>query len=132
MKIKSLVMAVFFLLVASAVASSPAPNSPEKSSPAVIKTYLRPDLSLRSVFSSEMFPSPGTTAALAVATRTCRCSCGKPCATNADCGPGGVCAFGITCCNSGPGKEGLGAYFAAKDTLSSHKDPSHVSIYTNC
>ena len=30
--------------------------------------------------------------------RTCRCSCGYPCKTNADCGPGGVCAPGITCC----------------------------------
>lgn len=30
--------------------------------------------------------------------RTCRCSCGSPCKTNADCGPGGVCASGITCC----------------------------------
>ena len=30
--------------------------------------------------------------------RTCRCSCGQPCKTNADCGPGGVCSAGITCC----------------------------------
>jgi len=30
--------------------------------------------------------------------RTCKCSCGYPCTTNADCGPGGVCAPGITCC----------------------------------
>ena len=30
--------------------------------------------------------------------RTCRCSCGHPCQTNADCGPGGVCSPGITCC----------------------------------
>lgn len=30
--------------------------------------------------------------------RTCRCSCGFPCQTNADCGPGGVCSPGITCC----------------------------------
>jgi hypothetical protein len=33
-----------------------------------------------------------------VGTRTCRCSCGFPCKTNADCGPGGVCTAGITCC----------------------------------
>jgi hypothetical protein len=33
-----------------------------------------------------------------VGTRTCRCSCGFPCTTNADCGPGGVCSPGITCC----------------------------------
>lgn len=30
--------------------------------------------------------------------RTCRCSCGQPCKTDADCGPGGVCRAGITCC----------------------------------
>ena len=30
--------------------------------------------------------------------RTCRCSCGYPCKTDADCGPGGTCGAGITCC----------------------------------
>lgn len=35
---------------------------------------------------------------LAARGRTCRCSCGFPCRTDADCGPGGVCAAGITCC----------------------------------
>lgn len=30
--------------------------------------------------------------------RTCRCSCGYPCQTNADCGPGGICSAGVTCC----------------------------------
>jgi len=30
--------------------------------------------------------------------RTCRCSCGYPCKTDADCGPGGICSGGITCC----------------------------------
>jgi hypothetical protein len=30
--------------------------------------------------------------------RTCRCSCGFPCKTDADCGPGGICGAGITCC----------------------------------
>lgn len=30
--------------------------------------------------------------------RTCRCSCGYPCKTDADCGPGGVCSGGISCC----------------------------------
>jgi len=30
--------------------------------------------------------------------RTCRCSCGFPCKKDADCGPGGICAGGITCC----------------------------------
>ncbi len=30
--------------------------------------------------------------------RTCRCSCGQPCKTDADCGPGGLCTGGISCC----------------------------------
>ena len=30
--------------------------------------------------------------------RSCRCSCGAPCKTDADCGPGGSCTAGITCC----------------------------------
>jgi len=30
--------------------------------------------------------------------KTCKCSCGYPCKTDADCGPGGICATGITCC----------------------------------
>jgi hypothetical protein len=32
-------------------------------------------------------------------TRTCRCSCGYPCTTDADCGGAvGSCRVGITCC----------------------------------
>ena len=30
--------------------------------------------------------------------RTCRCSCGHPCKTDADCGPGGICSGGYSCC----------------------------------
>ena len=34
-----------------------------------------------------------------LASRTCRCSCGFPCKTDADCGGGvGSCRAGITCC----------------------------------
>ena len=124
MKIKSLLMAVLFLLVAAAVASSPAPNSSEKNSSTVIKTYLQADLSLKSVFQS-----PETTL-LAIGTRTCRCSCGQPCKTDADCG-GSICAPGISCCNA-PGKQGTGAYFAERDALSSHKDPARVTVSINC
>src|SRR5688572_17555260 len=43
-------------------------------------------------------PTPEFMAASPFALRTCRCSCGQPCKTNADCGPGGVCSPGITCC----------------------------------
>ena len=124
MKIKSLLMAVLFLLVTAAVASSPAPNASEKNSSTVIKTYLQPDLSLKSVF---QLPA---TAQLAITTKTCRCSCGQPCTTNADCG-GGICAPGITCCNA-PGKQETATYFAERDALSSHKDPARVTVSINC
>ena len=30
--------------------------------------------------------------------RTCRCSCGVPCKKDSDCGPGGICSGGVTCC----------------------------------
>lgn len=31
--------------------------------------------------------------------KTCRCSCGStPCKKDSDCGPGGRCGLGITCC----------------------------------
>lgn len=32
--------------------------------------------------------------------KTCRCSCGQPCKSDGDCGVGGVCRVGITCCFS--------------------------------
>jgi hypothetical protein len=35
---------------------------------------------------------------ITLAGRTCRCSCGFPCKRDSDCGPGGICAGGITCC----------------------------------
>jgi hypothetical protein len=47
-------------------------------------------------------PAPGTTAPELMSrppffTRTCVCSCGYPCETDADC-DGGSCGPGITCC----------------------------------
>jgi hypothetical protein len=41
---------------------------------------------------------PATPDFITVASRTCRCSCGFPCKTDADCGLGGRCTAGITCC----------------------------------
>lgn len=37
--------------------------------------------------------------------RTCACSCGAPCTTDADCGLGGRCTAGITCCAAPPPEE---------------------------
>lgn len=53
--------------------------------------------------------------------RTCRCSCGYPCRTNADCGPGGVCAPGISCCSSPNQKSDLLAENSSCGTVPPHK-----------
>jgi hypothetical protein len=41
----------------------------------------------------DLLPEPS-----AASLRTCRCSCGFRCTTDADCGPGGRCLPGISCC----------------------------------
>lgn len=89
---------LFVLLIA--VAALAANNQSAANSGSVFRTYLQPDLTFKSVLSPEFLPqTQGTQVAFG---RTCRCSCGYPCKTNADCGPGGVCTNGITCCNRGP------------------------------
>jgi hypothetical protein len=89
---------LFVLLIA--VAALAANNQSAANSGSAFRTYLQPDLTFKSVLSPEFLPqTQGTQVAFS---RTCRCSCGYPCKTNADCGPGGVCASGITCCNRGP------------------------------
>lgn len=64
------------------------------------------DRSLDLIFLTQAVMSPAMTSseptpefmAVSFGRRTCRCSCGFPCQTNADCGPGGICSPGITCC----------------------------------
>lgn len=91
--LKLLVLAC--VLVASAVAASP-PASTNQPSPDAMKTALQPDLSLKSAISPDAL---FTTEQLAVAKRHgfCRCSCGYPCETSADCG-GVSCDPFISCC----------------------------------
>ena len=54
----------------------------------------------QAVMSPAMTPAEPTPELMAApfGRRTCRCSCGHPCQTDADCGPGGICSAGITCC----------------------------------
>lgn len=88
------------VLVSVAVAAPVSNDQPPTPSANPIRTSLQSDLTLKSSLSPEFLPqAPGTQAG---GLRTCRCSCGFPCRTNADCGPGGVCAPGITCCNRSP------------------------------
>ena len=96
--LKSLLVSFIFLVAVTALAA-PAANQPVNSGSA-IRTYLQPDLTFKSVLSSDLPVQVQETQSLFG--RTCRCSCGFPCKTNADCGPGGVCAAGITCCNKAP------------------------------
>jgi hypothetical protein len=96
--LKSLLVS-FIFLVAVAAPAAPAANQPGDSGSA-IRTYLQPDLTFKSVLSSDLLVQASETQH--AFGRTCRCSCGFPCKTNADCGPGGVCAPGITCCNKTP------------------------------
>ena len=89
---------LFVLLIA--VAALAANNQSAANSGSAFRTYLQPDLTFKSMLSPEFLAqTQGTQVAFG---RTCRCSCGYPCKTNADCGPGGVCTNGITCCSRGP------------------------------
>jgi hypothetical protein len=85
------------LLMTAAAASAAAPNDqPTASSVGVIRTYLMPDLSLKSTF---VMPELPLSPELGFR-KTCRCSCGTgSCATDADCGGGvGSCSHFISCC----------------------------------
>ena len=97
--LKSLLL-LSILLIAVAVLAAPAANDQSTlNSVNALRTYFQSDLTLKSVLSPEFLPQPqGSKVAFL---RTCGCSCGLPCRTNADCGPGGVCINGITCCNRG-------------------------------
>lgn len=69
------------------------------SSVGAIHTYLMPNLSLKSVFSSPLTLKSGSPKFKG----SCRCACAiNDCNTDADCGPGGVCESAPSCCvNSG-------------------------------
>jgi hypothetical protein len=81
---------------ASAVAAAPAPAQPGCDQP----------LDLAATLSAKGEVCPATALANPAPEfmaapprfRTCRCSCGSPCKTDADCGPGGRCTAGVTCC----------------------------------
>jgi len=89
------------VLIAMAGAASAAPSSDQSTQIATgtIRTYLTPDLTLKSYFPELVQPSPG-----AGFRKTCRCSCGTaPCARDEDCGGGvGSCSAFISCCAKQP------------------------------
>ena len=130
-KTRYLLLASLLTVALAASAAAAGASDESAASPAQIKTFLRSDLSLKSVLTT----SPATTALPqsggAISLRTCRCSCGFRCTTNADCGPGGVCAPGITCCNNSPNQDKLKSIFQQKEALSSSRyQPTAAAI--NC
>jgi len=92
---------VFSVLAAMAtVASAAAPSDQSTQiSPGMVRTYLTPDLTLKSYF-SELAPAANNPKLHG----TCRCSCGSaPCTTDADCGGVvGSCAAAPSCCAKQP------------------------------
>lgn len=92
---------LFTTILLAALAASYAAGPADQASPASatpIRTYLMPDLSLKSAFVVPALPQ-----ALAGGRKTCRCSCGTaPCARDADCGGAvGSCSAFISCCAKG-------------------------------
>jgi hypothetical protein len=91
-------VAVCALSVTVAVAAPVSMDPPVANSGNLVRTTLQPDLTLKSTFSPEL--SPATTTAAANHHGYCRCSCGYPCETSADCG-GASCDPFISCCMRG-------------------------------
>lgn len=99
---------VFVLLLAAtaAVAATSDSGSSTATVTPAIRTYLMPDLSLKSVISLDMLPQSaavasqpdGLTAAAPAKLGFCQCGCGIRCSTSADCG-GAACRPFITCCD---------------------------------
>jgi hypothetical protein len=105
-----LVMAVLALAVASPASAATEPlavPAPAVTAPAQPGCGMGPELSLTTPGQGETCPAArpeSTTPDFLVNPelargRTCRCSCGFPCQTDADCGGGvGSCRAGISCC----------------------------------
>jgi hypothetical protein len=118
----TLVLVVVFL----ATSAFPAPASQD--GPAV-KTVMQPDLTLKTVLSQPAVIGNVQSAA----SLTCQCSCGAPCRTNADCGPGGICRAGITCCATpGAGSDPTNTIFQQRETALSRKGASPIVLKGDC
>jgi hypothetical protein len=97
-------LVVLLLAATAAVAATPDSSTQPATTTPAIRHYLMPDHSFRSVFLLDLGQSLQNVAsqpgALAGPPRTgfCRCSCGFPCTTSADCG-GVSCDKSITCCS---------------------------------
>lgn len=134
--LKSKSLLALLLLMTAAAFAAPASSDGTKTSAAPIKTILRSDLSLKSTLVVPDPAQPAAGATTAAFLRTCRCSCGQPCKTDADCG-GGICSAGITCCNRTPGPANASAgaldtIFQQEESRSSRKNPGLSAVTVNC
>jgi hypothetical protein len=129
MKTKVVFSMLAILLLLSVTTAVAAPNANDKP---VIQTVMKSDLSLKSVLSTEFSKPAPQLAGSPSLFKYCACSCGYRCSTDADCGPGGSCITGITCCARDPKTNKLNAIFAQKDANSSHKNGSAVAVSVNC
>jgi hypothetical protein len=117
---------VFVLLLAAtaAVAATSGSGSSNSTVTPAIRTYLMPDLSLKTVLSLDMLPQTAGLASQPDATTNgatklgfCQCGCGIRCSTSADCG-GNACRPFITCC-ARKGQSADAGWF--RSSMASHK-----------
>jgi len=122
---KTWLVVVLLLMAVAAFAAAPDSSASNVTAAPAIKTYLMPDLTFHSVFTLDMLQPAqtlnGTADGLSARPRrgTCRCSCGFPCTTSADCG-GSSCDPFITCCVGKPNSPEVD-WFTRSLELSSHK-----------
>jgi hypothetical protein len=118
---------VLVLLLAATVAVAATSDSSYSNATVTpaIRTYLMPDLSLKSVISPDMLPQTADLASQPDGGATvapgqsgfCACGCGIRCTTSADCG-GNACRPFITCC-ARKGQSSDAGWF--RSSMASHK-----------
>jgi hypothetical protein len=123
---KKLFVVVLLLSAVAAVAATTDSNTQPATATPDIKTYLMPDFSFRSVFSLDLLQQSATPASqpdnpgIAIKFHgTCRCSCGYPCTTSADCGGVSCDPFPTCCARTGQNLEA--GWFTRSFEFSSHK-----------
>jgi len=96
---KKIFAGLVVLLAAAATAAATTDTSQSATGVPAIRSYLMPDLSFKSVISPALLPQTAPQVENLAGKRSgfCRCSCGFPCTSSADCG-GASCDPFITCC----------------------------------
>jgi hypothetical protein len=97
--LKMVLVALVFGAMVSAASAAASADQAAQISTGIVRTYLTPDLTLKSYF-----PELAPAATGAKLHGTCRCSCGSaPCSSDADCGGiVGSCAAAPSCCAKQP------------------------------